>query len=379
MTGGRTSLESRPRASFVGITYAGWKTRQTNLEVNVRADGRLDATFHRVTGWNDDGCLERSRLPAGLAGRIRGLSQTRAFSRFPRPDVLWTSAPELVLPHLWAYATPWRRPLIVETDWTIADQEAWAQLYFQRAPKTGLRLRTALMAERAIFRSVSHVVTMSRWAAGRVAATGFPAERITVIHPGLDLNAWPAQKPEFAPTGPLRVLFVGGNFHRKGGDLLLDMVRGPFAGRIQLDIVTRDDIAPAPGVRIHRAETNSPELRALYARAELFAMPTRAECFGQVVVEAFASGLPAIVGDVGGTSDIVDHGETGWLISPDGRALAAAMEDAIDRRACLPEMGIRARRVAEQRFDGKVNDARLVNVMLHEIERLGRNRGRGRG
>ena len=40
--------------------------------------------------------------------------------------------------------------------------------------------------------------------------------------------------------GPLRLLFVGGDFVRKGGDLLLDAVTGPFAGQVIADVVTRD-------------------------------------------------------------------------------------------------------------------------------------------
>ena len=71
--------------------------------------------------------------------------------------------------------------------------------------------------------------------------------------------------------------------------------------------------------RVHRAEANSPLLRQLYADADLFVMPTRAEAFGIVTVEAMASGLPVIVGDVGGGRSIVDHGKTGWLIPPRAR------------------------------------------------------------
>ncbi len=365
-----TATRSRvPRAAFVGVTFAGWNTRQMSLEVNVRADGRLDPAFHRVTGWNAGGLVERLPLPAGVAGRVRATLQSRPLAAFPRPDIVWTSAPELVPPYLWAFTGPFKLPLVVETDWTVDAQEAWAEIYLHRPPRRGAALRFARWRERAVFRRAARLVAMSRWAAGHLEAAGVPPERIAVIPPGVDLEAWhPADR---RPSGerPLRLLFVGGDLYRKGGDLLVDLVRGPFAGRVELDVVTRDALESGRGVRVHRAEANSDALRSLYAEADLFALPSRAECFGIATVEAFASGLPAIVGEVGGTGDVVDHGLTGWLVEPTLAGVAAALQAALDDRPRLAAMGRTARCVAEQRFDGRTNDARLVDLMLEELER----------
>jgi glycosyltransferase involved in cell wall biosynthesis len=168
-------------------------------------------------------------------------------------------------------------------------------------------------------------------------------------------------------------LFVGGNFERKGGDILLDVYRSRFADRCELDIVTPEAVEGGAGIRVHRAEPNSPVLRDLYERADLFVLPTRAECFGIATVEAMASGLPAIVGDVCAARDIVQEGVTGWLVEPTGTALARALEHALEHHARLPEMGRRARIVAEHRFDGRQNDARLVDLLLREADRFNRS------
>jgi glycosyltransferase involved in cell wall biosynthesis len=162
----------------------------------------------------------------------------------------------------------------------------------------------------------------------------------------------------------MRLLFVGSDFQRKGGDLLVAAVSGPMRGRCELDIVTTAEVPCAPGVRVHRAAANSLELRSLFQRAELFALPTRAECFGQVLVEALASGLPVLAGAVGGTGDIVDDGDTGWLIPPSLDNVVAALERALAVREALPAMGRRARAVAEERFDGVRNDRRIIEQML---------------
>lgn len=59
---------------------------------------------------------------------------------------------------------------------------------------------------------------------------------------------------------------------------------------------------------------NDAELARLYAGADLFVFPSRTDTLGQVVMEALASGLPAIVSDKGGPRDLVDDGATGRVI-----------------------------------------------------------------
>ncbi|MCC7362936.1 MAG: glycosyltransferase family 4 protein [Dehalococcoidia bacterium] len=356
---------AQPRALFVGSMYAGWRTRQLNLEENVARDGRLDADFRHVTGWRAGGLIERLPvIPAGVRGRGRAMLEASAFARLPRPDVVWTSASELLFPYLWTQAWPLGRPLVVELDWTVEQRELFAPAYYGREPRTGLRRRLSEWQQRKVFDAVSLFAPMSNWAADGLRRGGVPAERIRVLHPGLDLDAWRVERAERAADGPLRLLFVGGNFARKGGPLLVDLVRTRFSGRCELDIVTRDAVEPAPGVRVHRTEANSPELHALYRDADLFVMPTTAECFGLVTVEALASGLPVIVTDMGGARDIVDEGETGWLIEPDAASVAAAIERALAERPRLRAMGARGRQVAEARFDGPKNDRVLVDWML---------------
>jgi glycosyltransferase involved in cell wall biosynthesis len=151
--------------------------------------------------------------------------------------------------------------------------------------------------------------------------------------------------------------------------MLADVVRTRFTGRCELDVVTHDTVHTSPGVRVHRARPNSPALRDLYARAELFVLPTKAECFGIATTEAMASGLPVIVGDVGAAGEIVDEGETGWLIQPNAEALTRALERVLAARDRLPAMGRRAAQVAAERFDSARNDRMLVDVLLDEVER----------
>jgi glycosyltransferase involved in cell wall biosynthesis len=367
----------RPRAHFVGVTYAGWATRQQNLERHVVDDGRLDAAFHHVSGWREGGIVERLPIPRSARGKLRSTLEARAFAAIPRPDVVWTSGRELLLPYLAAFTGPLSRPLVVELDWTVSQQEEMAPWYFDRPPRTGRSLAWALRRQHAIFSRVALFTPMSRWAADGLRAVGVAEDRIRVLHPGLDLDRWTFTPRTRRGDVPLRLLFVGGDFVRKGGDLLLEAIAGPFAGRAVADVVTRDPVAPTPGVTVHRCEPNSRALIELYANADLFVLPTRADCFGHAVVEAMASGLPAIVGDVGGVADIVDHGSTGWRVSPSHSSFRAALREALTGRSRLPEMGVQARHVAERRFDGRRNDRLLVDAMLELVLRSRRTAAGG--
>ena len=165
---------------------------------------------------------------------------------------------------------------------------------------------------------------------------------------------------------------MGGDFVRKGGDILLKVAPG-LSDRYEFDVVTRDPVEAPSCIRLHKAEPNSEVLRSLYARADIFVMPTRAECFGIAVIEAMASGLPCIVGDVGGVCEITRPGETGWLIEPSVEGLRSALIDAYRRKLELTQMGRAARADAEVRFDGRRNDKLALDLVLQQIE-LARSR-----
>jgi glycosyltransferase involved in cell wall biosynthesis len=74
--------------------------------------------------------------------------------------------------------------------------------------------------------------------------------------------------------------------------------------------------------------------------ADLLVLPSVREQFGAVIVEAMACGLPALAVNAHGPAEIVDAGETGWLVPPDdGEALAAALVEAVNGEAELRRRG----------------------------------------
>jgi glycosyltransferase involved in cell wall biosynthesis/predicted metal-dependent phosphoesterase TrpH len=116
---------------------------------------------------------------------------------------------------------------------------------------------------------------------------------------------------------------------------------GPARARLE-------QAAPA-GVRF-LGELQGVELARVYASADVFCFPSTSDTFGQVLLEAAASGLPAIAAAIGGALELVRHGQTGLLVPPDDPGSLAA---AIQELAMLPrgreELGAAARRLALER------------------------------
>ena len=97
-----------------------------------------------------------------------------------------------------------------------------------------------------------------------------------------------------------------------------------------------------------------------YASGDVFVFPSTTETFGNVIVEAQASGLPAVVVDKGGPPDLVDSGETGFVARPNDPAdLAAKVEALLRDPAERARMGRAAIEAARAR-DWSVINGRLL-------------------
>ena len=255
-----------------------------------------------------------------------------------------------------------RMPCVLSTDGTPLNKRGMREWYGLR-PEGRLAERAKSALYRRVFRRAKGFVAWSQAAReSLVADYGCRGEEVEVIPPGIDLAAFaPGNRDHELP----RILFVGGDFERKGGDLLLEVFRRQLRGRAELELVTKGKVADEPGVRVHRnVGANSPELRKLYAECDIFALPTRADCYPLVCMEAMAAGLPLVATRVGGIPDFVLEGETGHAIEPgDADALASALEPLIADAALRSRMGLRSRAEALRRFDARTNARRLFEYV----------------
>jgi glycosyltransferase involved in cell wall biosynthesis len=331
------------------------------LRTVLDAEPGIDPRWIEVT-YEGAGRLERiSAVPAPVRSTMRGFLQVRDGLRQRHADAVLFHTQK---PAVFQWDIMARTPTVLSLDVTPRQYDDLGVYYDHAADDDNAVARFKHWLNRQTFALARFIVVWSHWVKeSLVADYGIAAERVRVIPPGVDMNAWSAPENR-RPTLP-RVLFVGGDFDRKGGPLLLDWFRREGFGRCELDIVTRADLAPEPGVRVHHGIVgNSPEARQLFYDADIFTLPSLGECFGIASVEAMAAGLPVVATRVGGATDIVDDGQTGFLIGPDDPAgLSAALDRLLcdeDLRAALGRQG---RRKAEHAFDGAANARALVRCL----------------
>jgi glycosyltransferase involved in cell wall biosynthesis len=214
------------------------------------------------------------------------------------------------------------------------------------------------------------------------------AGRTQTIYNGADLTRFAPGEANGQPERPLRLLSVGRISPEKGTHVLLEAFRSIAEHRagVSLDVVGEEAIPPAemlasfddPAVRSYASRYGSGEylaelrnglpaelrgnvrfhgklphdqLPVRYREADLFVFPSLAEAFGKPIVEAMATGLPAVATRVGGIPEIVVDGETGLLVAPhDPGALAEAVERLAADPGLRRRMGAAGRARAEKLF-----------------------------
>jgi glycosyltransferase involved in cell wall biosynthesis len=255
-----------------------------------------------------------------------------------------------------------RVPTILSTDGTPAGKRDM-RITYGLNPESRLGRDAKAAIYRGVFGRAAGFVAWSNWTRGSfVEDYGCKEEDVAVIPPGVDVDQF---KPGAREHEVPRILFVGGDFVRKGGDLLVDVFRKRLKGKAELVLVTQGEIAEEPGISVYRdLGANSSKLRELYAGCDVFAMPTRADCYSLVCMEALAAGMPLVSTRVGGIPDLIREGETGHLIDrDDAGALGDALESLVASREKRAEMGPKCRAEALRRFDARENARRLFEFV----------------
>lgn len=349
--------------TFVMEQHIGHRSYYENLRRFLDRSTAVNARWVEVT--YDDAGYWWNRLPGlprSLRGTLNGRAQVRqGLSRYPGEIALFNTQTPAAL----GGGLTRRRPYVLCTDITPVQYDEMGEHYGHRRDRLPALRAYKHRANLRLFREAARILPWSNWTRRSLLEDyGVDARRIEVVPPGVDLTFWePGNRSDH--NDPLRILFVGGDFYRKGGELLLTAFNALPAGSAELLLVTRSRVEHAPGVKVfHDMKPNTPELRALYQSSDVFVFPTRAEAFGIAAVEAAAAGLPVIATAVGGLSDIVVDGETGFLVEPDDLdALVRRLKMLAESPALRIRQGGEARLRAERYFDARRNAGRIVEVL----------------
>ncbi len=201
---------------------------------------------------------------------------------------------------------------------------------------------------------------------------GIPAEKLKIMPRGIDCEEFsPARRDAkfwemFGANGQLKFLYVGRisrekdlevlaraftRLHREHPDTMLSLVgEGPYSAELK-------KLFPR-GAAIFTGFLSGEPLAKAYASADAFVFPSTTDTFGNVVLEAQASGLPAVVSDKGGPKELIRDGETGIITAgKDEEALFQAMKRMVTDPDLRRRMSEAARkRMAERTWEKAFQD-----------------------
>lgn len=219
-----------------------------------------------------------------------------------------------------------------------------------RASGRGLYHRVILMLERRVFERTPRIVAISCAGKREIEMLyGVSPERVTVIYNGVDLERFhpdnrrtlraAARQEAALDPEAWTVLFVGSGFERKGLATSIEAVALLDDRRSRLLVVGKGDTRPYQALAIRHGVAGQviwlgprADIERWYAAADVAVLPSRYEPFGNVHLEALASGLPVVTSVTAGGSELIRPGHNGAIVDPgDPRAVAAALTELRQR------------------------------------------------
>jgi glycosyltransferase involved in cell wall biosynthesis len=189
------------------------------------------------------------------------------------------------------------------------------------------------VAVAAFYHSCEVVLSPSGASDSALAAIGMPAERVLRWDRGVDTARFDPslRDPQLLP-GEISVLYSGRITREKGADLLVDSFLAARERDPRLHLVLAgggpEQARVAERLGTHASFLGWLEGAALaraYASADIFLFPSATDTFGQVILEAQASGLPVIALARGGPLSLIDDRVNGILCEPGAEQLSAAI------------------------------------------------------
>jgi glycosyltransferase involved in cell wall biosynthesis len=197
----------------------------------------------------------------------------------------------------------------------------------------------------------SQFLCMSEWFRETLRAEFIiPPDQLALLPFYVDLERWkPAERRD---ENPFKVIFLGADLRRKGGDLVYAMAAMERFQDVEFHIVSREAVPAGANVHIHRGMTaDSDDLVRLVQSCHVMVLPTRADMSPIAALEASACEVPVIITRCGGTAEIVLDQHTGSVLP---RVDVALFSNEVakyrDNPSLAIERGENARRHAEQNF-----------------------------
>ncbi len=217
--------------------------------------------------------------------------------------------------------------------------------------------------EKSAYHNASMVFTMSEnISRSLVQEYGCPLQRIACVYAGSNVSAPAWEIIDRGRFHAKNILFVGIDWERKGGPILLEAFR-----------LLRDAHPDAAltivgcSPRIHQAGVHVvgrvplTQVAGYYRTASIFCLPTLNEPFGLVFLEAFSYGLPIVATRIGAIGEIVQDGESGYLVAPQSAdELADRLKRLLDDPLLCERFGSRGRDWVGRRYSWDATGSRIA-------------------
>lgn len=214
------------------------------------------------------------------------------------------------------------RPMVLWTDATLGSLIDFYPYLSNLCRETRQNL---LKMEQRVLERCSLIVLTSQWAAQRAHDLyGIPLAKIEIIPRGANQSHnLPPEAIKAAverrPSRPCKLLFVGVEWTRKGGDIALEVATALNHQGLETELHVVGCVPPvdAPSfVKVHgfinrTTPAGRSALADLFQSAHFLIFPTRADTFGVVISEAASFGVPTLATEVGGIASVVKAGVTG--------------------------------------------------------------------
>ncbi|MEY2493029.1 MAG: hypothetical protein QOH24_1980 [Verrucomicrobiota bacterium] len=193
---------------------------------------------------------------------------------------------------------------------------------------------------------------------------GFAPEKLKILPRGLDTTLFTPERRDPAfwkrfgeSNGALRLLYVGRISKEKDLDVLAQAYRQLRKEGLPIQLYLVGDGPYLQALNssllpdaVFTGYLRGKELATAYASADLFVFPSTTDTFGNVVIEAQASGVPVIVSDTGGPKELVEQDVTGVVTkSHNVEDLARAIRELITNEKKRDQMSRHARRAVVDR------------------------------
>jgi len=196
-----------------------------------------------------------------------------------------------------------------------------------------------------------------------------PADKVVCVYAGSNVNATGGRlADDYAAE---RILFVGGDWERKGGPDLAAAFREVLRvlPNAQLTIVGAQPALDLPNCRV-LGPLPAAEVSAQFSQASVFCLPTRLEPFGIAVLEAMQHRLPVVATSEGALPEMVRDGVTGRIVRPgDVAQLAGALIELLLNPSRCRQFGEAGHNLAQQRYTWPAVGARLRAEIVRVVGR----------